>query len=190
MKTGWGNFLFWLALTLGLAVVLHFVIVWQIPSFVTNRSVEAFFARKKVREFNRLFHNDLTNAGSDLVPMSNADIKNSLAVFDVSEKPVRIRCVVPNSENYWSISLYAWNTDNFFVRNDRSSDKKEFDLVIVKPDSKYQKQTNEEVIVSPTLKGVVLIRFIVSNRNDQNELVKLNEEQPKTTLQVVETSKY
>jgi uncharacterized membrane protein len=180
----------WLAFTLALAAVLHFIIIWRIPAFATNRTVEGIFARKKTREFNRLFHNDLTYAGIDLVVMTNGDMKTSIAMYDVSEKPVKIHCVVPNTENYWSISLYAWNTDNFYVRNDRNAPAREFDLVIVKPNSKYQKQGSEEVVVSPTEKGVAVMRFIVSNRNNQEEISFITSEQNKSFAQVIETENY
>jgi uncharacterized membrane protein len=180
----------WLAFTLALAAILHFIIIWRIPAFATNRTVEGIFARKKTREFNRLFHNDLTDAGRDLVVMTNGDVKTSIAMYDVSEKPVRIHCVVPNTENYWSISLYAWNTDNFYVRNDRNAPAREFDLVIVQPNSKYQKQGNEEVVVSPTEKGVALMRYIISNRNDQEEINFITAEQNKSSLQTIETENY
>lgn len=184
------NFIAWTIFTLALAVVLHFAVVWRIPSFVTNRSVETIFARKKTREFNKLFYNDLSYAGTDVVVMSNADMRSSIAVYDVSQKPVKIRSTVPNTGNYWSISLYAWNTDNFYVRNDRNAPAKEFDLVIVKPNSKYQKQGSEEVVVSPTDKGVVIMRYIVSDRQNAEELKRVGEEQNKSSMQVIETQEY
>jgi uncharacterized membrane protein len=184
------KFFGWLIFTLTLAVALHFVIIWQIPSFVTNRTVEGIFARKKTREFNRLFHNDLSYAGTDLVVMSNADMKSSFAAYDVSEKPVKIHCVVPNTDNYWSISLFAWNTDNFYVRNDRNAPAREFDLIIVKSGSKYQKKEGEEVVVSPTEKGIVLLRYIVSDRSNQEEINFVTAEQNKSFAQVLETKNY
>jgi uncharacterized membrane protein len=184
------KFFGWLIFTLALTVALHFVIIWQIPSFVTNRTVEGIFARKKTREFNRLFHNDLSYAGTDLVVMSNADMKSSFAAYDVSEKPVKIHCVVPNTDNYWSISLFAWNTDNFYVRNDRNAPARKFDLIIVKSGSKYQKKEGEEVVVSPTEKGIVLLRYIVSDRSNQEEINFVTAEQNKSFAQVLETKNY
>lgn len=190
MKPRLRNFLIRAGLTVALAIVLHFVIVWQIPSFVTGRAVGGILARKKTTEYNKLFHNDLSYAGTDLVVMSNADMRSSIGFYDVSEKPLKVHCVVPNSENYWSISLYAWNTDNFYVRNDRNAPAREFDLVLVKPNSKYQKQAGEEVIVVPTTSGVILMRFIVSNRSNAEELAFVAGEQSKSFVQTLETVDY
>jgi len=58
--------------------------------------------------------------------------------------------------------------------------------VIVKPGSGYQAKANEEVVVSPTLKGVVLMRYIVTNRNDAAELLRAEEDQKKSSIQTVE----
>jgi len=63
-------------------------------------------------------------------------------------------------------------------------------LVIVKSNSKYQKQGTEEVVVSPTEKGVVLMRYIVSNRSDQEEINRVTAEQNKSFAQVIETKNY
>ncbi len=189
-KNRFGNFLVWTLFSVALAVVLHFVIVQQIPSLMTKRSVEAILARKKTTEYNRLFYNDLSYAGTDLVVMSNADMRSSIGFYDVSEKPLKIRVVVPESGNYWSISLYAWNTDNFFVRNDRNAGAKEFDLILVKAGSKYQAQTGEEVVESATTRGVILMRYIVANRADQAELARVAAEQSKSFVQSVETNQY
>jgi uncharacterized membrane protein len=188
--SGLRRFFGWLIFTAALAVVLHFVIIRQIPSFVTNRTIEGIFARKQTREFNRLFVNDLPVAGRDLVVMTNGDMKTSLAAYDVSENPVKIHCLVPNTGNYWSISLFAWNTDNFYVRNDRNAPAREFDLIIVKSGSQYQKKEAEEIVVSPTEKGVVLMRYIVSNRGNQEEINFVTAEQNKSFAQTVETENY
>lgn len=189
-SAGSKKFFAWALFTLALAVVFHFIVVWRIPSVMTTKNVEAILARKKTGEYNRLFYNDLSYAGTDLVVMSNADMRSSIGFYDVSDKPVKIRCVVPNTGNYWSISLYAWNTDNFYVRNDRNAPGREFDLVIVKTNSKYRKLADEEVVVSPTGKGVVLMRYIVADRSDSAELLSVGEEQKKSAMQTIETNDY
>ncbi len=184
------GFLLWTFFTVALAAVLHFVIVWQIPSYMTKKTVGAILARKKTTEFNRLFNNDLSYAKTDVVVMSNADMRNSIAFYDVSEKPLKIHCVVPKTDNYWSISLYAWNTDNFFIRNDQNAKAREFDLILVKSGSNYQAQTGEEVVESPTNRGVILIRYIVANRADKEELARIAAEQEKSFVQPIDSEQY
>lgn len=132
----------------------------------------------------------MRSAEKDTVPMENADSKTTFAAFDVTEKPVRIKCVVPPIDNYWSVSLYAWNTDNFYVVNDRTAIDKTFDLVLVKAGSKYQKVGNEEIVTVPTNKGVMLIRMIASNRNDKAEVARLGDYQKQTVMETIDSATY
>jgi len=92
---------------------------------------------------------------------------------------------LPESDNYWSISLFAWNTDNFYVVNDRTARSKEFDLVIVRSDSRYRKSGSEEVIASPTDKGVIIVRMIVTDRNDEEELARISAVQTRTIVEPI-----
>jgi uncharacterized membrane protein len=97
---------------------------------------------------------------------------------------------VPETNNYWSVSFYASNTDNFYVVNDMTAKAKQFDLVLVKPDSKYQKVGDEEVITAPSNKGVILVRMIVNDRNNPEEMQRLSELQKQTVIQELDNTTY
>lgn len=86
--------------------------------------------------------------------------------------------------------VYALNTDNFFVVNDRTAKAKEFDLVIVKPNSKYQKIEDEEIVIAPSDKGVMLVRMMVNDRNNKDELARLTELQKQTVIQELDNVAY
>lgn len=179
----------WALLTVVLALGLHWAGMWYFPSYLTSSMVNTIQSRRGLA-VNKLYHGELRWAGTDPVPRDNPDTVTSFGVYDVSETPVRIRCVVPESDNYWSLTLFAWNTDNFYVVNDRTAESRQFDLVIVKPGSGYRKSGNEEVITSPTDKGVIIVRLIVTDREDQQQLTSISEVQKLTTLEPIADAAY
>lgn len=73
----------------------------------------------KTFEDNRLYHGKIKRAPKDIVPLDNPDNLSSFAIYDVSRHPVRIRAAVSRGAPYWSIALTAYNTDSFYVVNDR-----------------------------------------------------------------------
>lgn len=170
----------WLVMTSIFAAIFHVGLVCYYPVYKTEKTVEEIFKRRGSRQMNQIRHGTLRSAGTDIVARDNPDTLTSFAVYDVAEKPVKVHCVVPDSENYWSLSLFAWNTDNFFVVNDRTAKSKEFDLVIANAPNQYQKQGQEKVVISPTTRGVLIIRMIVTDRDAAEEISKLTEIQSKT----------
>ena len=184
------KFAAWSAVTILLAAIFHIVGVWYLPRFVTRTAVNRVGQAAQRNVYNQMIHTGMRFAGEDKIVLDNPDSKFSFAAYDVSEKPVRISCVVPDTNNYWSISFYAWNTDNFYVVNDQKAKAKEFALVLVKADSKYQKVGDEEVIVAPSNKGVVLIRMMVNDRNSKEELARLTEFQQQTVMQDIDGVAY
>ncbi len=180
----------YVGLTIVLSVIFHFVWLWYFPYYSTTETVRNIFELKSEWKVNSLGYSDLRYAGKDVVVRDNPDTKTSFAVYDVSSKPLRVHCVIPVTDNYWSVSLFAWNTDNFYVVNDRTSKAREFDFVIVKPGSKYRGSDNEQVVVTPTLKGVMIVRMIVTDRNDKEELARISDVQKKTYIESIAAAGY
>jgi len=171
--------LYWVLLTLALAVVLHLAAIWYFP-----RMVSRFSARKLLKfagRWNTLGYRGLATAGRRSLT-TNPDVVTAFGVYDASRGPVRIACAVPPWDNYWSISLFAWDTDNFFVVNDRTARSKKFDLVITSRKDQYQGSEDEEVVVSPSKKGIVLVRIVIQDRDDPAELARLEEVLRKTVV--------
>jgi uncharacterized membrane protein len=89
----------------------------------------------------------------------------SVCAFDLHDGPVRVQAA-PTLTNYWSIALYAANSDNFFVRNDRQTQGRAVDLWLVAASpTQAQKPvpTGAEVVVSPTLTGFLLMRVLTTD---------------------------
>lgn len=171
--------LFWVLLTLAEAVILHLAAIWYFP-----RVMSRFSARKLLKfagRWNILGYRGLATAGRRALT-TNPDMVTAFGVYDASRGPVRVACVVPEWDSYWSVSLFAWDTENFFVVNDRTAKSRKFDLVITTRKSQYHGAENEEVAVSPSKKGVILVRVVVRDRDDLEELARVEDVLRKTVV--------
>ena len=169
--------LFWGALTLVLGAVLHFGAMVAIPHLMTNRLLSSVFSTSgnwRSEKVNQLFHASIRMAGTDKVPIDNPDIATSFGFYDVSDHPVRIHCEIPTTGNYWSLSLYGWNTDNYYVLNNKQVKGTKADLIIIRKGQEYTPLPGEIVVTSPGKKGIVLVRIIVRDRNNSGEIAAVS----------------
>ena len=107
---------------------------------------------------NQLGHRELPKPGMGAWGPS-PDLLYSKCLYDVSAGPVRIQTPVPDS--YWSMSVYAANTDLVAVVNDREVQGHRLDAVFA-----LEGQATPEgvrVIQVPTARGVALFRTLVSD---------------------------
>jgi uncharacterized membrane protein len=175
------EFLGWLLLTLAMAAVIHVAAIWYIPTLFVW-----LLARKTRRDgtpVNAFGYGGVHSApiGRNIATI-NPDLAIALGVYDVSKGPVRVTCHTPPVDTYWSVSLYASNTDNILLINDKAAKAPSFDLVIVDGKSKYQKMGDEEVVISPTPKGVAIVRVLVKDREDEAALALIDQVLRKTVM--------
>ena len=164
----------WLLMTFAWTVVLLLFVLWRIPRFITRRVIRRFGENFGGDPWNKLRYNGLPDASANPLVATSPDMLLIFGTYDVTNGPVSIRCKVPPLDNYWSISLYAWNTDNFFVLNDRTARLRAFDVVVVPPDATHaNKKEDEEVVVAPTPKGIVIVRAVVKDRDNREEITQL-----------------
>ena len=174
----------WTIPTLLLAAILHLSIAWLAPGLISN--IMAIWIRKDGGiGWNKSFRNSLP--ASDISGLFiSPDIIYSQAIYNVEKGPVRLHCAIPKTGNYWSVSLYDWNLANFFVENDLTVPKPEFDLIITgSSTARYQPRGNERVVVSPTTKGVVFTRAVVSSRENKAELDLITAAQKKSAIELL-----
>jgi uncharacterized membrane protein len=135
---------------------------------------------------NTLEYGSLRFAGNDTIVRDNPDTIVSFAVLDISTSPVRIHCAVPEGDNYWSVSIFAWNTDTFYIVNDLEAPAPEFDVMLVKRNSLYQPLPRERIVVSPTERAVLIVRMNVTDRHDEHEVARLTEVQHRMFVEPVD----
>jgi uncharacterized membrane protein len=123
---------FYRVLTLATTVVLvHIAAVWAVPRVIMQILMHGPIAQSMSMQNQAAFPPPVT-AQSRTVVMPSPDLLYSVCVFDVTAGPVRITAQ-PNLKSYWSIALYAANSDNFFVINDQKSGDKPVDIWLVSP---------------------------------------------------------
>jgi uncharacterized membrane protein len=94
------------------------------------------------------------------------DFAYSACAYDLSQGPLSIR--VAPWHAYWSISLYAANSDNYFVIDDREA-RNGAEIVLVRrrrdaPDDAAR------IVESPTTRGIALIRRLAPTSDQYNRV--------------------
>ncbi len=87
------------------------------------------------------------------------DLAYSVCVFDLRRGPVRI--TPPDSTAYMSVSGFAAQTDSFFAFNDQEISDEGLEVLLVGRQPSEPVPAHVKVVRSPTLRGVVLMRWVV-----------------------------
>ena len=149
---------------LGTAVLVHIVAVWFTPYLVMKVLMDGPIAQS-MHMHNQAAFPPPVDAKVRTVVMPSPDLLYSVCVYDLAKGPVRISAN-PRLSSYWSIALYASNSDNFFVVNDQKAAGKAVNLLLVSgpggtvPDTT---SSGSQVVVSPSTKGLLLMRVLVGD---------------------------
>lgn len=147
MRRWWHFILF----ALVIAAIVHVLSVRAVPHLVMTRA----FAALARGGTNTMIHTPRATASARVVVRPSPDLLYSTCVYDLSAGPVRVE-THGMPKTYWSISLFDAETNNFYVLNDREAKGPDALLIIVPPGAKGG-------IVSPTTKGVVLVRTLIDD---------------------------
>jgi uncharacterized membrane protein len=75
----------------------------------------------------------MTSHASRQVVMPSPDLLYAICSLDLSQRPARIQAHPVQAPAYWSIALYAANSDNFFAINDRQAAGQPVQLILLAP---------------------------------------------------------
>ncbi|MEO1659593.1 MAG: DUF1254 domain-containing protein [Pseudomonadota bacterium] len=153
-----------------LAAVTFFVtrakIIQQAPVTVMS-TIEARIVAG-AGSWNACFHNQVYGPRRNAARRANPDSIISSMAYDLSDGPVRV--AGETWPRYWSLSLYQQNSDNFFVVNDQQLKGPDFDFVLA-----YEGQDVSGLqgtpIISPTEKGIMLIRRFAADEADMPGII-------------------
>jgi uncharacterized membrane protein len=87
------------------------------------------------------------------------DFLYGICAYDLTDGPVLLSA--PKLGTYTSVALYASNSDNFYVENDRRSAAPAIGLVIARAGDRPA--TDVPVVVSPSPRGLVLVRVLADD---------------------------
>jgi len=142
------------ALALGLGVATHLAIIFAAPNVLMDRAMERI--SQQGRLINTWIHPPRVSEESRRVVRPSPDIAYSACIYDLSDGPVHV--TASPWDAYMSVSVFANNSDNIYVVNDRDAPDGA-DLWIVRRQSDAPEGAND-VVVSPSAKGIVLQRRI------------------------------
>lgn len=155
------------------AIVVHVAAVWAVPRIIMQVLMHSPAAQRMNMQ-NQAAYTPPVTAQSRQVVMPSPDLLYSVCVFDVRDGPVHVTAH-PQLTNYWSIALYASNSDNFFVVNDRKAAGKPVDLWLVSEGANAQGKTVPEgstVVVTPSTEGFLLMRVLTSDYHLEKDTVE------------------
>lgn len=149
----------WIAVMLGVAVLVHIGAIYALPRIITAR------AMMRMGSPNAMHFGRRPSETSRAVVRPSPDILYSTCPFDLSKGPLRITARVPHS-TYWSVSAFDARTNNFFVRNDQQIAGDKIEIIALRPGmtAPPADTASERVIVfAPTDKGLFLFRLLIDD---------------------------
>jgi uncharacterized membrane protein len=159
------------------AIIVNLVMVIRIP----NDIMEITMTQRFNYPSNQWVFAPPATAERRTIVRPSPDLLYSLCCYDISQYPLRLTAAIP--DNYWSISGFAMNTDNFFAINDRQAKSNSIEVVLIRKDMTYEDSTGKAyVIVAPTDTGIILIRTVITSKDN---LPRLTEIQKKATAELV-----
>ena len=155
------------------AVLVHLLAVWASPRAIMWVLMHGRVAQTMNMVNQAAFPPPVT-AQSRSIVLPSPDLLYSVCVFDLRNGPVRVRAD-PRLPTYWSIALYAANSDNFFVVNDRTAGNRPVDLWLVSPQggsSLPAVPNGSQVVVSPSSTGFLLMRVLTGDYRAEKAVVE------------------
>jgi uncharacterized membrane protein len=150
----------WIAGTLLIAVIVHLASVLLLPRLIMTRTMAAMM---RTAAPNTIFYPPRPSAKARGVVRPSPDLLYSICVYDLSAAGGALRISTHDMPStYWSISIFDAETNNFYALNDRQAKTNAADFLLsakaASPDD-----SRLPVIVSPTDRGIILLRTLVDN---------------------------
>lgn len=143
----WGKYLLGVLIV---AALVHFAAIIVVPRVLMNIAIERIGAAG----MNVWHVSERVTAASRSIVRPSPDFAYSACVFDLAEGPVIITATP--WDDYWSLSLYGANSDNFFVIDDREAHYGA-EITLVKRGTPHPEGASM-VVESPSDRGIALIR--------------------------------
>jgi uncharacterized membrane protein len=145
-------------------VAVHLLAVWAAPRLIMQILMNGPTAQTLDMNNKAAFPPPVT-AQSRAVVMPSPDLLYSVCAFDVSQGPVHVK----------ANPLYANNSDNFFVVNDRNAKGQSVDLWLVSKEANVggaPTPPGSTVVVMPSRTGFLLMRVLTGNYAAEKEVVE------------------
>jgi len=155
--SGWGKYVLG---ALIIAIAAHFAAIHMIPRVLMNVAIE----RLGAGGVNMWLTADRVTPLSRTIVRPSPDFAYSACTYDLANGPV-ILSVTP-WDAYWSISLYADNSDNYYVIDDREA-RNGVEITLVRQGRRAPEYATN-VVESPSRRGIALIRRLAPTLDEFN----------------------
>lgn len=132
------------------AALTHLALIYAAPRVLMNVA----FDRLSTGGANAWHLGDRVTPLSRAIVRPSPDFAYSACAYDLSDGPLTLR--VAPWHAYWSISLYAANSDNYFVVDDREA-RNGVEIALVRR-NRDAPEGAPRVVESPSTRGIALIR--------------------------------
>lgn len=148
----------WIAVTLVIAALTHAAALFGAPLLIMRQIMTG--VADSAGGWNAPLSGPRSDADARRIVMPSPDLLYTICAFDLSQGPVRLSATPP-AGTYWSAAVYAANTDNFFVVNDRGLSAPVFDAVLAQKGQPVP--AGAQVVLSPSPRGLVLYRTLIAD---------------------------
>ena len=155
---------------LATAVAVHLLAVWAAPRLIMQVLLNGPAAKAMDMRNQAAFPPPVTAASRSIV-LPSPDLLYSVCVFDLKDGPLRVTAH-PQLKSYWSIALYASNSDNFFVVNDKQAADKPIDLWLTPPGETSAPPAGSTPVATPSTQGFLLMRVLTGNYEAEKSVVE------------------
>ncbi|ANP46434.1 DUF1254 domain-containing protein [Candidatus Viadribacter manganicus] len=167
----WGKYILG---ALVIAVLIHFAVIIAVPRVLMNVAMERIGTGGE----NVWRTTGRVTAESRQIVRPSPDFAYSACVFDLSEGPVIITATP--WDDYWSLSLYGANSDNFFVIDDREAHYGA-EITLVRKGVAHPEGASM-VVESPSTRGIALIRRLAPTPNTYEAAARVASEDVCTSV--------
>ncbi len=133
-----------------IALVAHFTFIFATPRVLMNVALE----RLSGGQYNAWHLGERVTAAARTIVRPSPDFAYSACSYDLNNGPLRLRAAPWDA--YWSLSLYADNSDNYYVIDDREAHDGA-DIVLIRRGGEHPRDV-ARVVESPSQRGIALIR--------------------------------
>jgi uncharacterized membrane protein len=156
----------WVAL--GIAVISHFAFIHAAPRVMMGVAIKRIGAAGP----NAWHVADRVTPLSRQIVRPSPDFAYSACAYDLDDGPLVITAAPWDA--YWSLSLYAANSDNFFVIDDREA---RYGAEITLVHESYPHPEGASMVVeSPSRRGIALIRRLAPELDQYNAAAQVARE--------------
>ena len=153
---------------LAAALLAHVVFVHAVPRVMMGAAIERVGAGR----FNTWRVADRTTPLSRTIVRPSPDFAYAACPYDLAEGPVIISAAPWG--DYWSLSLYAANSDNFFIIDDREA-RSGAEITLVRQ-GRAHPEGAPMVVESPSRRGIALIRRLAPSLESYNAATRVARE--------------